>query len=42
MNKKQWCLNNLKIGDIINEYTIIALPKNLDFLVAMKIGRAHV
>lgn len=36
MNKKQWCLNNLKIGDIINEYTITALPKNLDFLVAMK------
>ena len=36
MDKKQWCLNNLKIGDIINEYTITALPKNFDFLVAMK------
>ena len=36
MNEKQWCLNNLKIGDSINEYTITALPKNLDFLVAMK------
>ena len=36
MNEKQWCLNKLKIGDIINEYTITALPKNLDFLVAMK------
>ena len=36
MNEKQWCLNNLKIGDILNEYTITALPKNLDFLVAMK------
>ena len=36
MGKKQWCLNNLKIGDSINEYTITALPKNLDFLVAMK------
>ena len=36
MNEKQWCLNNLKIGDSINEYTITALPKNMDFLVAMK------
>lgn len=36
MDKKQWCLDNLNVGDTIDMYTITALPRNLDFLVALK------